>query len=53
MSGNREHPKEAVELRVLESDTKGLTLFSRSDLVFALLYGVLFLWGLVLTLISI
>lgn len=53
MSGNKELPKEDVELRVLDSDTKELTLFDRSDLVFALLYSILFLWGLVLTLISI
>ena len=53
MSGNKEHPKEDFELRVLDSDTKELTLFDRSDLVFALLYSILFLWGLVLTLISI
>ena len=44
---------EGLELRVLESDTKNLRLFDRSDLVFAIFYGVLFLWGLVLTLISI
>ena len=46
--------KEAVslEIRVLESDTKDLTLFNRSDLAFAVLYSVLFFWGLVLTLIS-
>ena len=43
---------ESPEIRVLESDTKDLTLFSRSDLAFAVLYSVLFLWGLVLTLIS-
>ena len=53
MSGNKEYPKEDFELRVLDSDTKGLTLFDRSDLAFALLYSILFLWGLVLTLISI
>jgi hypothetical protein len=44
---------EGLELRVLESDTKDLRLFDRSDLVFAVFYGVLFLWGLILTLISI
>ena len=44
---------ERLELRVLESDTKNLHLFDRSDLVFAVFYGVLFLWGLILTLISI
>ncbi len=44
---------EGLEIRVLESDTKNLQLFDRSDLVFAVFYGVLFLWGLILTLISI
>ncbi len=53
MGGDTAKPREPIELRVLESETKDLTLFSRSDLVFALLYGFLFLWGLVLTLISI
>lgn len=43
---------ESLEIRVLDSDTKDLTLFHRSDLAFALLYSVLFLWGLILTLIS-
>lgn len=53
MSGETENATEPVELRVLESETRDLTLFDRSDLVFALLYSVLFLWGLILTLISI
>jgi hypothetical protein len=44
---------EGLEIRVLESDTKNLKLFSRSDFAFAIFYGVLFLWGLILTLISI
>ena len=44
---------QGLEIRVLESDTKNLTLFSRSDFAFAILYSVLFLWGLILTLISI
>ena len=48
-----EKSAEAVEIRVLESDTHDLTLFDRSDVAFAVLYGVLFLWGLILTLISI
>ena len=53
MSGDTENPTEPEELRVLESEIHGLTLFDRSDLFFALLYSVLFLWGLILTLISI
>jgi hypothetical protein len=44
---------ERLEIRVLESDTKNLSLFDRSDVAFAILYGVLFLWGLILTIISI
>ena len=43
---------ENLEIRVLESDTKDLMLFHRSDMAFALLYSVLFLWGLILTLVS-
>lgn len=50
---NEDKEVEGLEIRVLESDTKDLTLFDRSDIAFAILYGVLFLWGLVLTLISI
>lgn len=43
---------EALEIRVLESDTRNLTLFHRSDLVFAVLYSFLVVQGLILTLIS-
>lgn len=43
---------ERLEIEVLESDTKGLTLFDRSDIVFAVVYSALFLWGLILTLVS-
>jgi hypothetical protein len=42
-----------VEIRVSESDIRDLKILDRSDLVFAVLYGVLFIWGLVLTLLSI
>ncbi len=45
--------EEKIEIHVSESDTKGLTLLDRSDIGFAILYGGLFLWGLVFTLISI
>lgn len=41
------------EIHVPESDFKGLTVIDRSDVAFAIIYGVLFLWGLALTLISI
>jgi hypothetical protein len=53
MKSSSNKDDERLELRVLESDTKNLHLFDRSDLVFAVFYGVLFLWGLILTLISI
>ena len=46
------HP-DGVEIRVSEADTKNLTMLSRSDIFFAILYSLLFIWGLVLTLISI
>jgi hypothetical protein len=42
-----------IEIHVAESDIKNLTILDRSDIVFAVLYGVLFVWGLVLTLLSI
>jgi hypothetical protein len=45
-----EHPR--VELQVPESETRDLTILSRSDRVFAVLYGVLFLWGLIVTLVA-
>lgn len=41
------------EIQVLESDCRDLTFFDRSDVAFAVLYGFLFLWGLVMTLIAI
>jgi hypothetical protein len=50
---SEEKASERFEIRVRESDIRDLTLFDRSDIAFAILYGVLFLWGLILTLISI
>jgi hypothetical protein len=44
---------EDIEIHVAESDIKNLTLLDRSDTIFAVLYGVLFLWGLILTLLAI
>lgn len=41
------------EISVCESDIKDLKILDRSDTVFAVLYSVLFIWGLILTLISI
>lgn len=43
----------AGELQVLESDIKDLKILAKSDIFFAVLYGVLFLWGLTLTLLAI
>ena len=44
---------EKIEIHVRESDAKDLMLLDRSDLLFAVIYGVLFLWGLCFTLIAI
>jgi hypothetical protein len=43
-------PRRDPELRVPEADTRDLTLLDRSDVSFAMLYGSLFLWGLIMTL---
>jgi hypothetical protein len=43
-------PRRDTELRVPETQTRDLTLLDRSDVVFAVLYGSLFLWGLIMTL---
>ncbi len=48
-----EHSGDAVEIHVADSDIRDLKMLDRSDLVFAVLYGMLFIWGLVLTLLSI
>ena len=45
--------EEKIEIHVPEGDTKDLALLDRSDIIFAILYGGLFIWGLVFTLISI
>ena len=49
MTDHTEKPAERLEIRVPESDTKDLTLFDRSDIIFAVLYSILFLWGLILS----
>ena len=41
------------ELQVPETEIKNLQILTKSDLVFAILYGSLFLWGLILTLLAI
>jgi hypothetical protein len=48
-----EYHEEREEIHVSESDIRDLKILDRSDFVFAILYSVLFIWGLVLTLISI
>jgi len=53
MSDDIEHEDRREEIHVSDSDIKDLKILDRSDLIFALLYSVLFIWGLVLTLISI
>ena len=53
MTDSVEDQASRLEIHVPESDTRDLTLLGRSDLVFAVLYGLLFIWGFVLTLISI
>jgi hypothetical protein len=45
--------KKRIEIFVQESDARDLTLLDSSDLLFAVLYGVLLIWGLCFTLISI
>ena len=42
--------RRGTELRVPEAQTRDLTLLDRSDVVFAILYGFLFLWGVIMTL---
>ena len=44
---------ERIEIHVPESDAKDLKLLDHSDILFAILYGALFIWGLCFTLASI
>jgi len=44
---------EKIEIHVPESDTRDLNLLEDSDILFAVLYGTLFIWGLCFTLFSI
>ena len=50
---NTGHRSDGIEIHVAESDIRDLKILDRSDLIFAVLYGVLFVWGLVLTLLAI
>jgi hypothetical protein len=43
---------ERIEIHVPESDTRELKLLDRSDIIFAVIYGILFFWGLIFTLIT-
>jgi hypothetical protein len=53
MSTNSKNNAERIEIHVPESDTRDLKLLDRSDMLFAVLYSTLFIWGLFFTLISI
>jgi len=53
MSEESEEKTSGIEIHVPEADTKNLQIISRSDVTFAVIYAVLFVWGLILTLISI
>jgi hypothetical protein len=53
MSGDILKKAERIEIHVPESDTRDLRLLDRSDIFFAVLYGLLFIWGLYFTLISV
>jgi hypothetical protein len=53
MSINSNNHAERIEIHVPESDTRDLKLLDRSDILFAILYSTLFIWGLCFTLISI
>ncbi len=53
MSDKIENKTERIEIHVPESDTRDLRLFDRSDILFAVLYGTLIIWGVCFTLISI
>jgi len=44
---------ESVEIRIEERDYKDLRALDRSDLAFALFYGSLLVWGVLLTLLAI
>jgi len=48
-----ENREKGTEIQVLDSDCRNLTFLDRADVIFAVLYGIFFIWGLVLTLISI
>jgi len=53
MPNSAPHCSDDIEIQVEESDIRDLKILDRSDLIFAVLYGVLFIWGLILTLLAI
>jgi hypothetical protein len=53
MPGSIETQGDKMEIHVSESDTRDLRLLDPSDIVFAILYSVLFVWGLCFTIASI
>lgn len=53
MSAKIDSNSERIEIHVPESDTRDLKLFDRSDILFAVLYGTLIIWGVCFTLVSI
>ncbi len=44
---------ESIEIRIEERDYKDLRVLDRSDLAFAVFYGSLLVWGVLLTLLAI
>jgi hypothetical protein len=52
MQANIKDDASRVEIHVPESDARDLKLLDRSDILFAVLYGTLFIWGLGFTLAS-
>jgi hypothetical protein len=53
VSGGTGESGRIAEIKISDSDCKDLRILYRSDIVFAVIYGVLFVWGVVLTLLSI
>ncbi len=53
MPEETKHEIKGEEIHVSESDIKNLKIIDRSDFIFSILYSVLFIWGLILTLLSI
>jgi len=52
MQANIKDDTSRIEIHVPDSETRDLKLLDRSDVLFAVLYGTLFIWGLGFTLAS-